>query len=168
MKNINVVSKKFQEYIRKANVNSVIKFFSNKMEGDVRPLNKGTIDLLKAKHPLEKAASEETKLHGLLPIIKNMIFDIIVNSMVLETTKTTEEGCGSSRMGADGWRRILISRDYGDASNNLRKAKASRINKIDIEEINYLSLSTLMASRLVQLDKNLGLRPIGALYFSHI
>ena len=149
MKNINVVSKKFQEYIRKANVNSVIKFFSNKMEGDVRPLNKGTIDLLKAKHPLEKAASEETKLHGLLPIIKNMIFDIIVNSMVLETTKTTEEGCGSSRMGADGWRRILISRDYGDASNNLRKAKASRINKIDIEEINYLSLSTLMASRLV-------------------
>lgn len=149
MKNINVVSKKFQEYIRKANVNSVIKFFSNKMEGDVRPLNKGTIDLLKAKHPLEKAASEETKLHGLLPIIKNMIFDIIVNSMVLETTKTTEEGCGSSRMGADGWRRILISRDYGDASNNLRKAKASRINKIDIEEINYLSFSTLMASRLV-------------------
>ena len=149
MKNINVVSKKFQEYIRKANVNSVIKFFSNKMEGDVRPLNKGTIDLLKAKHPLEKAASEETKLHGLLPIIKNMIFDIIVNSMVLETTKTTEEGCGSSRMGADGWRRILISRDYGDASNNLRKAKASRINKIDIEEINYLFLSTLMTSRLV-------------------
>ena len=119
------------------------------MEGDVRPLNKGTIDLLKAKHPLEKAASEETKLHGLLPIIKNMIFDIIVNSMVLETTKTTEEGCGLSRMGADGWRRILISGDYGDASNNLRKAKASRINKIDIEEINYLSLSTLMASRLV-------------------
>ena len=117
--------------------------------GWCRPLNKETIALLKAKHPLEKAASEETKLHGLLPTIKNMIFDIIVNSMVLEATKTTEEGCGSSRMGADGWRRILISRDYGDASNNLREAKASRINKIDIEEINYLSLSTLMASRLV-------------------
>ena len=60
----------------KGNVNSVIKLLSNNMEGGVLPLNKKTIDLLKVKHLVGKAASEDTKLHDSLPAVENIIFDI--------------------------------------------------------------------------------------------
>ena len=46
-----------------------------------------------------------------------MIFDVINDSMVLEATKITQGDSGSSGMDADGWRQILVSRDYGNAGN---------------------------------------------------
>ena len=55
----------------------------------------------------------------------------------------------------------MVSRDYGDVSNDLRKAIASLIKKICIEEIDDSSLSPLIASNLVSLNKNPGLRLIG-------
>ena len=60
-------------------------------------------------------------------------------------------------MGADGWRQILISRDFGDVGSHLRKATVLLIKKICLKEISDLSLSTLLASRLVPLNENLGL-----------
>ena len=142
----------------KRNESSAIKLVSNNMKGGVLPLNKETTDLIKVKHPVGKAASEDTKLHGPLPTIENIIFDIINDSMVLEAAKITKGGSGPSRIDAGGWRQILVSRDYGNASNNLRKAIALLTKKICIEEI---EIKRLIASRLVPLNKNLGLRPIG-------
>ena len=56
----------------------------------------------------------------------------------------------------------MVSRDYGDAGNDLRKAIASLlIKKICIEELDDSCLSPLMAPRLVPLNKNHGLCPIG-------
>ena len=122
----------------KRNESSAIKLVSNNMKGGALPLNKETKDLIKVKHPVGKAASEDTKLHGPLPTIENIIFDIINDSMVLEAAKITKGGSGPSRMDAGGWRQILVSRDYGDASNNLRKAIALLTKKIRIEEIEIL------------------------------
>ena len=53
------------------------------MKGRALRLNKESIALLKVKYPVGKAASEETKLRGLLPTIKNIIVDVINDSMVL-------------------------------------------------------------------------------------
>ena len=161
MKNINMVSRTFREYMSKGNVNSAIKPLSNNMEGGVLPSNKQTIDLLKMKYPVGKAVSEDTKLHGPLSTVENLTFYVIDDSMVLEVVIITREGSGPSGMDEDGWRRILVSRDYGDAGNDLRKVIASLIKKICIEEIDDSSLSPLMASRLVPLNKNSSLRPIG-------
>ena len=162
MKNINVVSRKFRECMSKGNVNLAIKLLSNNMEGGgLLPLNKKEIDLLKLKHPIGKAGSEDTKLYSPLPTVENIIFDVIDDSMVLEETKSTKGGSGPSGMDANRWRRILLSRDYGDAGNDLRKAITFLIEKICIEEIEDSSLPPLMASRLVPLNKNAGLRTIG-------
>ena len=105
----------------KGNVNSAIKLLLNNMEGGVLPLIKETITLLEAKHPVGKAASENTKLHSPLLTVENIIFDVIDDSIVLEAAKITQGGSGPSGMDADGWRRVLVSRDYGDAGNDLRK-----------------------------------------------
>ena len=55
----------------------------------------------------------------------------------------------------------MVSRDYDDPGNNLHKAVALLIKKICIKEIDDSSLSPLMASRLVPLNKNPALRQIG-------
>ena len=81
--------------------------------------------------------------------------------MVLEAAKITQGGSVPSGMDAGGWGRVLVSRDYGEAGNDLRKGIASLIKKICIKEIDVSSLPPLMTSRLVPLNKNPGLRPIG-------
>ena len=138
-----------------------IRLLSNSMEGGVLPLNKETIDLLKVKHPVEKAASEDTKLHGRLPTVKNIISDVIDDSVFSGDGENYSRSLWTIGIDTNGWRRILVLGDYGDASNDLRKAIASLIKKICIEEIDDSSLLSLMASRLVPLNKNPGLRPIG-------
>ena len=44
-------------------------------------------------------------------------------------------------MDANGWGQIMISRDYGDTGNDLRKATALLIKKICIEEIDDSSVT---------------------------
>ena len=50
---------------------------------------------------------------------------------------------------------------FGTSSNDLCSAIAVMAKKLCIEAIENDNLSTLMACRLVPLDKNPGLRPIG-------
>ena len=161
MKTINMVSRKFRGYMSKGNVNSAIKLLSNNMEGCVLPSNKEASELLNVKHPTGKAASEDNKLHSPLPTVENITFDVINDSMISEAAKITQGGSGPSGMDADSWRRILVSRGYGNAGNNLRKAIALLIKKTCIEKIDDPSLSPSMASRLVPLNKNPGLRTVG-------
>ena len=116
-------------------------------------MNKKSIALLKLKRLAGKAANEDSKLRCPLPTVKNIIFAVIDDSMV-------QGGSGPSRMDEDDWRRILVSRDYGNAGNDLHKAIASFIKKIYIKKINDSSLSPLIVSRLIPLNKNLGLCPI--------
>ena len=73
----------------------------------------------------------------------------------------TRGGSGPSGLDADGWRRILISQNFGKSNGDLRKAIARCIKKLCIERCNNQEVSALMASRLLPLDKNPGLRPIG-------
>jgi len=66
-------------------------------------------ELLKLKHPEGREANEDVVLQGPLPPVENIIFDVIDDTIVLETAKITCKGSGPSGMNADGWRRILIS-----------------------------------------------------------
>ena len=60
---------------------------------------------------------------------------------------------------------MLTSKAFGSCTSDLRKAIADFIKNICINEIefqnNATSLQTLIADRLVPLDKNPGQRPIG-------
>ena len=81
----------------------------------------------------------------------------------------TQGGSGPSGLDADGWRHILISRNYGSCSVELRSEFALMIKQICIEKVELFksgdrmtsSLEAFLACRLLPLDKNPGLRPIG-------
>ena len=82
--------------------------------------------------------------------------------MVLKAAQLTKGDSRPSGMDADGWRKILTSKMYGDTGRDLRRPLANVVKKMCIENITNNSLESLMASRLVLLDKNPVLRPIGA------
>ena len=64
-------------------------------------------------------------------------------------------------MDANGWRRILASNNFGTSGSDLRKVFADVIKKLCIEKIESSTIESFVACRLIPLDKNPGLRPIG-------
>ena len=154
-------SRRFKELMQKGNVNGAIKLLTNNMKGGILPLNNETMELLRTKHPERKEAIEDALLPGEVPMVQPIIFESIDEDMVLKAAQITKGGSGPSGMDADGWRKILSSRVYGDTGRDLRRAFANVIKKMCVDNISDNSLEALMASRLVPLDKNPGLRPIG-------
>ena len=64
-------------------------------------------------------------------------------------------------MDADGWKRILMLKQFGKSSIDLCKAFAKVIKKIFSIENQSASLEAVLACRLIPLNKNPDLRPIG-------
>ena len=77
----------------------------------------------------------------------------------------TKGGSSLSRLDVDGWRRMLTSNVFSSCTSDLRKTIADFMKHIYINKIesqnNITSLETFIASRLVPLDKNPSVRPIG-------
>lgn len=124
-------------------------------------MNDETIELLHEKHPKGEPVNEEMLLRGPPVYVHPVIFDDIDEEMVKKTAIKTKGAAGPSNFDADNWRSILGSRLYGSSSNDLCKAIANIAKKVCTETIQNNSLSPLMANRLIPLDKNPGLRPIG-------
>ena len=74
----------------------------------------------------------------------------------------TRTGYGPSRLDGDGWKRILTSNSFGSDSIDLCIiAIAALGRKLCTENHSTTLLEPLMACRLIPLNKNPGLRPIG-------
>jgi len=116
---------------------------------------------LAQKHPLSKPASPEI----LLPDEPKPAHPVIFESLTAENIRTavtrTKGVSGPSNMDSDGWRRMLLSKSFGESSDDLCNAIASVARKMCTEEVKDASLEALLAARLSPLVKNPGLRPIG-------
>eukprot|EP00794_Sanderia_malayensis_P000686 gene686-biopygen1111 len=97
----------------------------------------------------------------LFHLFTHIKFEEISGESVRKAAIRTIGGSGPSGMDGDGWRRILTSNYFGDASENLCNAFASAIKKLCTVKVEQSSLKVLLACRLIPLDKNPGLRAIG-------
>ena len=64
-------------------------------------------------------------------------------------------------MDFDGWRRILVSNSFGTANSDLREAFANVVKKLCTDLIEIQTIEAFLSYRLIPLDKNCCLRPIG-------
>ena len=64
-------------------------------------------------------------------------------------------------MDAEGWRRVLTSKQFGNSSSDLCKIIGRMTRKLCTAEDQHESLEAFVACSLTPLDKNPGLRPIG-------
>ena len=164
-RDISQISKQFVMMMEKGNVNGALKVLTNNMSNGILPLNDETLTLLKDKHPEAKPADEDILIQGEKHEVHPIIFDVIDEEMIKKAALRTKGGSGPSGMDADGWRRILASNSFGTASSDLRKTFAEFIKVICTKKIshdaNTSSLDAFLACRLIPLNKNPGLRPIG-------
>ena len=101
-------------------------------------------------------------LEGPVENISSVIFDEITSETILKAAIKTKGSTGPSLYDADDWRNILGSNLYGEDAEDLRKNLASLAKELCTNEVDDpKSLEALLACRLIPLDKNPGLRPIG-------
>ena len=125
------------------------------------PLTRQTLNQIQLKYPEFKEASQEILLTDTPETIHPIKFESIDVEKIQKAAVKTQGGSGPSGMDADGWKRILTSKQFGKSSIDLCKAFAEVIKKICSIENQSASLEAFLACRLIPLDKNPGLRPIG-------
>ena len=70
-------------------------------------------------------------------------------------------GEGPSGLNADGWKRIFTSNQFGNSTDDFCKTFTEVVKKLYTVENQSTSLEAFLGNRLIPLDKNSGLRPIG-------
>ena len=105
---------------------------------------------------------EEMILEGPINKVSSVIFDAITSETIMKAAIKTKGSAGPSMYDADDWRNILGSTKYGTEAEDLRKSLADMAKELCIKEVESpRSLEAFLACRLIPLDKNPGLRPIG-------
>ena len=155
------ISKRFKDHMQRGNVNAAIRLLTDNMSHGILPLNKETLGLLIQKHPESEEATKDVILQGPIKEANPIVFETIDESLILKSAQATKGGSGPSGMDADGWRKPLTSKVYGDCGVDLRTALANFTKRVCREDVCDDSLEAFIACRLIPLDKNPGLRPIG-------
>ena len=165
--NIGKISSKFKQLMQKGNVNGALKLLTNNISNGIFSLTEATLQLLELKHPDAREASPDVMLADPVRQIHPVVFEDIDDALVLKAVMKTKGGSGPSGLDADGWRRILASNAFGEATSDFRKSIALFIRKLCTERIEVkndednASLEAFVACKLTPLDNKPGLRPIG-------
>ena len=114
---IRKISKKFEALIRKGNVNAAINLLTENMRNGRLPLNNETLNLLTLKHPDD--AHESVMLSDVPERIHPVKFEVIDAEMIRKAAMKIRGRPGPSGLDADGWTRILLSKNFGESSSDL-------------------------------------------------
>lgn len=125
------------------------------------PLDTSTVNSLIQKHPTKHPANSDALLKGEAERIHPIKFASIDEELIRKVAMKTKGGSGPSGLDAEGWRRLLVSNNFKSVGCDLRKAFAAVVKKLCTEEIRDSTIESFLACRLIPLDKNPGLRPIG-------
>ena len=160
------LSKTFASLIFRGKVNAALRLLDEQSSGGVLPLSDDVYQDLRMKHPAAKPEDGSVMLQGEVPFVDPALFANINEATILKAAMKTNGAAGPSGLDALGWRHILVSRNYGDAGRDLRSSIALMARKLatqmaEVEPDQPTSLEAYLSCRLIPLDKNPGVRPIG-------
>ena len=116
--------------------------------------------MLLKKHPKASEASNDILTQEEVQNVHPVIYDSIDSEMVRDAIEKTRGSAGAFGLNADGWRRILMSGNFGSSGEDLRKAIADMTKRL-CRDNTVKHLEAFLACRLIPLDKQAGVRPIG-------
>ena len=120
------------------------------------------VKVLQSKHPAAAPISSTEVISGRpLPYIEPVIFDHIDGDSVAKAAKKNKGAAGPSGMDSDCWKRILCSKSFDKSSHTACDAIARMCRRLCTEHVDPESIQGLLSCRLIPLDKNPGVRPIG-------
>ena len=167
--NIDHKAKVFAKLMLQGKVNAALKVLQKSSELGIADLSPATVNQLQNLHPNGEEANEEILImRESEPFFDDIIFRNIDENAIAKAAMKTRGAAGPSGLDAEGWRRILISKNYGSDGKALRTAIARMTQVISTKEIpvitdqNKTSLEAYIACRLIPLNKEpSGIRPIG-------
>ena len=166
------ISRVFARMMFEGNVQGAINFLVRKSTGAPMKLDdlvssgegssKTVLDVLHSLHPDAKAVELESlleeKMDNALPV-DPVIFGSINADMIKDIVLLCKGSAGPSGVDALAWRRMCSS--FKDASNSLCEAIAGVARRLSTNRVSPSSIEALLSCRLVPLNKNPGVRPIG-------
>lgn len=116
-------------------------------------------DILSDKHPPGQPAHRAAIIDDIPPEDHPVLFECLDAAMIRSAALRTSGAAGPSGLDALGWRRLCTS--FKSASLELCNSLALAARRLCTELVDPASLTPLMASRFIALNKNPGVRPIG-------
>ena len=135
----------------------------------ILPLSQSTINELKRKHPEASEADQSLLIDGQQPFVDPVMFQNITETTISNAALRTRGSSWRSGLDAIGWKKNLGVEEFGATGHRLRGVLATFARKISTIETEVLvenartftNLEAYTACRLIPLDKNPGVRPIG-------
>ena len=116
-------------------------------------------DVLTSKHPAGQRAHVNCILPSAPGDVHPVVFDSIDATTIRSAALRITGSAGPSGIDAREWRRLCTS--FKGASNELCASLATLARRVCTSYVDPNSISPLLACRLIALDKNPGVRPIG-------
>ena len=157
------INKVFTRLMLRGQVKAAMRWITEQPRGGVLKMmdvggEKGAtvLDVLKSKHPeprytVDDAYLQETEFPPLVEVD-------ITSSHVENVARRIQGSAGPCGSDALQWRSFLLR--YGKVSEQLREVVAALARRLANNLVEWRKIQALMASRLVALDKNPGVRPI--------
>ena len=157
-------SKIFSKLMLQGKVHAALRVLEKSSKLGIMDATAETIDELRKLHPEGREASSLVLAKGEIPYFDPLVFSNIDEESIAKAALRTKGAAGPSGMDAEGWKRILISKNFGRIGKDLRTAIASMTQKLCTQVIptNSNSLEAYTSNRLIPLEKETsGIRPIG-------
>ena len=116
-------------------------------------------EILVGKHPGSAPAAPDILLQEEAGNVSSIYFASVNGELIKRTALSLHGSAGPSGLDADAWRRLCTC--YKGASTDLREAVACFTRLICTDSVPSGSLTPYTACRLIALNKNPGVRPIG-------
>ena len=113
---------------------------------------------LKEKHPVPAEIEEECLVHGPVDLVPPGISDLINEQRIFDSALKTKVSAGPSGMDAELY---CCSKNFAAAGKTLREEIATLTRNLLTFNYHPCLLEGYCACRLIPLDKNPGVRPIG-------
>ena len=155
------IARIFSKLMFEGKVKAALKFVEANSGSGVLPATNDVINALKQKHPSAAKVEKHSLISGpLKPSNIAHFFDITEVSIQKAAMKTKGAG-GPSQFDADQFRRILCSKHFKAEGKELREEIALFACKIGTEVVDPETLEAYVSCRLIPLNKDPGIRPIG-------
>ena len=164
------IDKKFSKLMKMGKVKAAMKFLASSEASilsihdklqttDTQDSTETVLDELKAKHPPKHDVNPDIVLSERERDFHPVIFDCLDAEVIHKVALKTQGGAGPSGADASFWKRICTS--FQTVSDELCASMALVAKKISTSYVDLEGLSAFTACRLMALDKQPGVRPIG-------
>ena len=155
------ISKVFAKLVFQGKLTAAIKLLDNENSTDLLNLTPEVLEGLKEKHPEAVDITDESLLYGPIDDILPGVFDLIDEKIIFDAVSKTKGSAGPSGMDAELYRRILCSKNFKAEGKVLREEIAVFTRNLLKIAYHPSLLEGNTSCRIIPLDKNPGIRPIG-------